>query len=573
MPAWLIALDRHLPIRYLTMLSFCTLAMAGAVSWAVWGQGVWAVALGAAGFALGLRDMAQAKRAVLRNYPVIGHMRYLLEFIRPEIRQYFIESDHEAAPFSREQRSMVYQRAKGEPDKRPFGTQVDVHREGYEWINHSLAPTTLDSHDFRITIGGACAQPYNASVFNISAMSFGALSANAILSLNAGAKKGGFMHDTGEGSISQHHRAPGGDLVWEIGSGYFGCRDPQGHFSEEAFVRNANEPQVKLIEIKLSQGAKPGHGGVLPGPKVTPEIAEARGVQVGEDCVSPAAHTAFSTPLELIEFVARLRRLSNGKPVGFKFCVGHPWEWFALCKAMLETGQTPDFIVVDGAEGGTGAAPVEFADHMGAPLQEGLLLVHNTLVGLGLRSRIRLGASGKIVSAFDIARAMALGADWCNSARGFMFALGCIQAQHCHTGACPTGVATQDPVRQRALVVSDKTERVYRFHDNTLHALKELVQAAGLKHPGELSARHIVRRIGNDEVRLLQDQFDFLQPGELLAAIRGETPWSHEVYRRYWPLARANSFQPMRDDGGVELPQPQTGGAVSAKLGLAESLS
>ncbi|MBQ0934083.1 FMN-binding glutamate synthase family protein [Ideonella paludis] len=572
MPAWLIALDRHLPIRYLTMLSFCTLAMAGAVAWAVWGVGAWAVALGAAGFALGVRDMAQSKRAVLRNYPVIGHMRYLLEFIRPEIRQYFIESDHEAAPFSREQRSMVYQRAKGEPDKRPFGTQVDVHREGYEWINHSLAPTTLDSHDFRITIGGACAQPYSASVFNISAMSFGALSANAIRALNAGAKKGGFMHDTGEGSISQHHRAPGGDLVWEIGSGYFGCRDAQGRFSEEAFVRNANEPQVKLIEVKLSQGAKPGHGGVLPGPKVTQEIAEARGVAVGQDCVSPAAHTAFSTPLELIDFMARLRRLSNGKPVGFKFCVGHPWEWFGICKAMLETGQTPDFIVVDGAEGGTGAAPVEFADHMGAPLQEGLLLVHNTLVGLGLRDRIRLGASGKIVSAFDIARAIALGADWCNSARGFMFALGCIQAQHCHTGACPTGVATQDPVRQRALVVSDKTERVYRFHDNTLHALKELVQAAGLKHPGELSARHIVRRIGNDEVRLLQDQFDFLQPGELLAAIRGETPWSHEVYRRYWPLARANSFQPLRDDGG-EPPLVQTGGAVSAKLGLAESLS
>lgn len=546
MLSWLMKIDRLVPVRYLTLVGLMLAALLGALGW--WqghGAGPWLLLVGGAGTLLGVRDLRQTQRSVLRNYPVLGHMRYWLEFIRPEIRQYFIESDNEAAPFSRQQRSLVYQRAKGDPDKRPFGTQVDVHAEGHEWINHSLAPTTLDSHDFRVLIGGPnCLQPYSASVFNISAMSFGALSANAILALNGGAKKGGFMHDTGEGSISAYHRSHGGDLVWEIGSGYFGCRDAQGRFSEEKFVANATSPQVRLIEIKLSQGAKPGHGGVLPGPKVTPEIAETRGVAVGEDCVSPAAHTEFGTPVELLLFLSRLRRLSGGKPVGFKLCIGHPWEWFAICKAMLETGLTPDFIVVDGAEGGTGAAPLEFSDHVGAPLQEGLLLVHNTLVGLNLRDRIRLGASGKIVSAFDIARAMALGADWCNSARGFMFALGCIQAQHCHTGACPTGVATQDPQRQQALVVPDKIERVARYHRNTLHALQELVQAAGLHHPGEITAAHIVRRVANDQVRLLRNQLCFLEPGELLAASRGEADWPHNVYRVYWPIARAESFQP-----------------------------
>ena len=546
MLSWLMKIDRLVPVRYLTLVGLMFAALLGALGW--WqghGAGPWLLLAGGAGTLLGVRDLRQTQRSVLRNYPVLGHMRYWLEFIRPEIRQYFIESDNEAAPFSRQQRSLVYQRAKGDPDKRPFGTQVDVHAEGHEWINHSLAPTTLDSHDFRVLIGGPnCLQPYSASVFNISAMSFGALSANAILALNGGAKKGGFMHDTGEGSISAYHRSHGGDLVWEIGSGYFGCRDAQGRFSEEKFVANATSPQVRLIEIKLSQGAKPGHGGVLPGPKVTPEIAETRGVAVGEDCVSPAAHTEFGTPVELLLFLSRLRRLSGGKPVGFKLCIGHPWEWFAICKAMLETGLTPDFIVVDGAEGGTGAAPLEFSDHVGAPLQEGLLLVHNTLVGLNLRDRIRLGASGKIVSAFDIARAMALGADWCNSARGFMFALGCIQAQHCHTGACPTGVATQDPQRQQALVVPDKIERVARYHRNTLHALQELVQAAGLHHPGEITAAHIVRRVANDQVRLLRNQLCFLEPGELLAAARGEGDWPHNVYRVYWPIARAESFQP-----------------------------
>jgi glutamate synthase domain-containing protein 2 len=489
---------------------------------------------------LGWHDITQTKRSVLRNYPVIGHMRFMLEFIRPEIRQYFLENDTDATPFSRAQRSLVYQRAKGETDKRPFGTQLDVHATGYEWINHAMVPTTLATHDFRITIGPDTAQPYAASVFNISAMSFGALSANAVLALNAGAKRGGFAHDTGEGSISSYHRTHGGDLIWEIGSGYFGCRNKDGSFNAEKFAANARDPQVKLIEIKLSQGAKPGHGGVLPGPKVTIEIAQARGVQVGEDCISPASHSAFSTPIELLQFVARLRDLSGGKPTGFKFCMGHPWEWFALVKAMLHTGITPDFMVIDGAEGGTGASPLEFTDHVGAPLQEGLQLVHQTLIGAGLRERIKIGCAGKVVSAFDMARLMAMGADWCNSARGFMFALGCIQAQHCHTGHCPTGVTTQDPVRQRALVVPDKAERVFNFHQMTLKALKELVQAAGLEHPGEITPHHIMRRSDDDRVATMAQLMRLrLHTGDLLKPDLSALPF---VYQHLWPLARAESF-------------------------------
>ena len=533
------SLNQQFPFRYLAWLACGLGFLFTAFTWLLNEQGNWLVLTFGALVLLGLRDVLQARRAVLRNYPVIGHLRFFFEFIRPEIRQYFIESDNEAAPFSRQQRSLVYQRAKADPDKRPFGTQLDVGAVGYEWINHSLAPTELTSQDFRITVGEARRQPYSASVFNISAMSFGALSANAIKALNAGAKKGGFAHDTGEGSISIHHRAHGGDLIWEIGSGYFGCRNPDGSFNAEKFQANACDPQVRMIEIKLSQGAKPGHGGVLPGAKVTPEIAAARGVSVGEDCNSPAAHSAFRTPSELMHFIQRLRDLSGDKPVGFKLCIGHPWEWFALCKAMLATGITPDFIVVDGGEGGTGAAPLEFTNHVGTPLQEGLLLVHNTLTGLNLRDKIAVGCAGKVTSAFDITRLMALGADWCNAARGFMFALGCIQAQHCHTGHCPTGVTTQDPWRQRALVVGDKTERVYRFHHNTLFALKELVQAAGLQHPSEITPAHIVRRVSTQEVRLLANLLPFLAPGCLL---NGELP--HAVYQAYWHLASADSFAP-----------------------------
>jgi glutamate synthase domain-containing protein 2 len=496
--------------------------------------------IGLALIAVGIHDLAQTQHSVLRNYPVIGHLRFLFEYIRPEVRQYFFESDTDNTPFSRQQRAIVYQRAKGALDKRPFGTQLDVYADGFEWINHSIIPAPVPAHDFRVLVGGpACTQPYSASVFNISAMSFGALSANAILALNRGAKQGGFAHDTGEGSISVYHREHGGDLIWEIGSGYFGCRNADGSFSEERFVENVRNPQVKMIEVKLSQGAKPGHGGLLPGAKVSREIADARGVFAGVDCVSPARHSAFKTPIGLLEYVCRLRELAGGKPVGFKLAIGHPWEWFAIAKAMRQTGMTPDFIVVDGKEGGTGAAPAEFIDRMGAPMKEGLLLVHNTLVGLNLRGKIRLGAAGKLVTAFDIARTMALGADWCNSARGFMFALGCIQAQSCHTGKCPTGVTTQDPFRQRALVVPDKAERVASFHDNTLKALAEMIAAAGLNHPSQIRPHHIVRRVSHNEIRLLSNLYPFLAPGELLDGDAEAT-----VYKVFWPKARADSFEP-----------------------------
>ncbi len=543
------ALDAHLPVRYSVMALCAFGVLLSLFSLVIFGVG-WLALLVCAGLVgVGVHDLRQTRHAILRNYPVIGHMRFLFEFIRPEMRQYFIESDSEAAPFSRAQRSLVYQRAKGEPDNQPFGTHLDVGKQGYEWVNHSMSPTKLSTHDFRIWIGGSvdapsasaqpCTQPYQASVFNISALSFGSLSANAIQALNKGAQMGGFAHDTGEGSISTHHRANGGDLIWEIGSGYFGCRHDDGTFNAERFAANARDPQVKLIEIKLSQGAKPGHGGILPGPKVTAEIAAARGVPEGKDCISPSSHSAFSTPVEMMHFIAKLRQLSGGKPVGFKLCIGHPWEWFAIVKAMLATNITPDFIVVDGAEGGTGAAPVEFSDHVGAPLQEGLQLVHNTLIGVNLRSRVSIGAAGKIVSAFDLVRLMALGADWCNAGRGFMMALGCIQAQSCHTGKCPTGVTTQDPQRQQALVVPDKAERVRNFHRSTLHALQELVQAAGLQHPNELSAHHIVRRVTDTEVRLLSNLIMRMEPGGLLGDLAGQ----HKVFSDYWPLANANSFR------------------------------
>ena len=547
------SLNELFPVRY-TVFGLCVVGTLLCIFTLVgFGQGGWLLPVFLALSALGVYDVMQTKRSILRNYPVIGHIRFVLEFVRPEMRQYFLESDNEATPFSRAQRSLVYQRAKGDSDKRPFGTQLDVHAEGYEWMNHSMVPTSIGSHDFRVWIGGTpesvalqgaeaglCTQPYHASVFNISAMSFGALSANAIRALNAGAKQGRFAHDTGEGSISVHHRAHGGDLIWEIGSGYFGCRNDDGSFNAQRFSDNARDPQVKMIEIKLSQGAKPGHGGVLPGPKVTAEIAAARGVPVGVDCVSPASHSAFSTPLEMMAFITELRKLSGGKPVGFKLCIGHPWEWFAIVKAMLASGVTPDFIVVDGAEGGTGAAPLEFTNHVGSPLQEGLLLVHNTLRGVGLRGRIRVGCAGKVVSAFDIARMMALGADWCNSARGFMFALGCIQAQHCHTGHCPTGVTTQDPLRQQSLVVPDKAQRVHSFHNLTLHALQELVQAAGLQHPRDISAHHIVRRSTDQKVKsLAQSILTQMADGVLLRQDLSALPL---IYRQSWPMARADSF-------------------------------
>jgi glutamate synthase domain-containing protein 2 len=535
-------LNQHYPIRYTAVLFAVFFSIIFAVVWLATGSGGFLFLLFGGLAALGVHDMRQTRHAILRNYPLIGRFRFMLEAIRPELRQYFLESDTEAAPFSRAQRTLVYARAKGQADKRPFGTQLNVNQPGYEWLHHAMVPKHLTSSDFRITVGGSqCTQPYDMSLFNISAMSFGALSANAIQALNRGAAIGRFAHDTGEGSISVHHEKHGGDLIWEIGSGYFGCRNEQGQFDPERFKATAAHAQVKMIEIKLSQGAKPGHGGVLPGAKVSPEIARARGVPVGVDCVSPASHSAFSTPTELVQFITQLRELSSGKPVGFKLCVGHAWEWFAIAKAMHASGIYPDFIVVDGSEGGTGAAPLEFSDHMGMPLQDGLRLIHNTLVGLGVRDQIRIGASGKIVSAFDMARVIAMGADWCNSARGFMFALGCIQAQACHTGHCPTGVTTQDPVRQQALVVPDKAQRVANFHRETLVSLMDMVGAAGLTHPKDITADHILRRIDANNIAPLSALLPSISEGALVRATADPTDWP-PVFQNFWHRATPESF-------------------------------
>jgi glutamate synthase domain-containing protein 2 len=489
---------------------------------------------------LGVADLLQTHHSIQRNYPVIGHIRWMVEFVRPEIRQYLIEGDEEAAPFSRAQRSLVYMRAKGHMGEHPFGTLMDAYADGFEFIGHSNHPAPpSDPKSFRITIGGdQCAQPYSASIFNISAMSFGSLSANAIRALNKGAALGGFSHDTGEGSISTYHRENGGDIVWEVASGYFGCRTPEGRFDPVRFAEQAAAEQVKMIEIKLSQGAKPGHGGVLPGPKVTREIAETRGVPIGVDCISPASHSEFSTPLGLMAFIARLREGSGGKPVGFKLCIGHPWEFMGMVKAMRQSGIRPDFIVVDGTEGGTGAAPMEFTDHLGAPMREGLLFVHNTLVGAGLREQIRIGAAGKIVSAFDIASVLAIGADWTNAARGFMFALGCVQSLSCNTNHCPTGVATQDRLRQNALVVPDKAERVRQFHDRTVQALADILAAAGLKHPSELGPHHLSRRTSATQIKQFSEIHTFLKPGELL-----DGSCEHSFYAENWKLASAERFE------------------------------
>jgi len=496
------------------------------------------LALFAALSVIGTMDLIQAPHAVLRNYPLTAHIRFILEEIRSEIRQYFLESEKDGTPFSRDKRALVYQRAKRALDKRPFGTQNDVYVSGHEWLDHSIAPKVPVKEPFRIVVGGPdCAKPYSASVFNISAMSFGALSPNAIRSLNIGARKGNFAHDTGEGGYSAYHRENGGDLIWEIGSGYFGCRNGDGTFCAEKFETVARSDQVKMVEIKLSQGAKPGHGGVLPAAKVTPEIAASRGVPVGVDCISPSRHSAFSSPVEMMHFIAKMRRLSGGKPAGFKLCIGHPWEFLAICKAMLATEIYPDFIVVDGTEGGTGAAPLEFVDHLGMPMREGLNFVHNALIGINARDRITLGAAGKIVSAFDIARAMALGADWCNSARGFMFALGCIQSLSCHTDRCPTGVSTQNRSRQRALVVADKSERVFNFHRATIESLAELAAAAGLDHPNQFRPAHFSRRVSPNEVKSFAELYPPLRPGELLAGT------ADKRFAAAWAMAHAEEFR------------------------------
>jgi glutamate synthase domain-containing protein 2 len=490
---------------------------------------------------LGVYDYVQTSHTVTRNFPVVGHLRYLLEDLGPELHQYIVESDVDGRPFNRDARTLVYERARSVADEKPFGTEQDVYAEGYTYLTHSIQPSPIARDPvatMRISVGGSqCAQPYSLSVLNVSAMSFGALSGRAVQAMSEGARMGGFAQDTGEGGISRFHRAGGADLIWEIGTGYFGCRTPEGGFDPEAFQSSARDPQVKMIEVKLSQGAKPGHGGVLPGSKVTREIARARGVPQGQTCYSPPAHSAFSTPVEMMLFIDRLRTLSGGKPTGFKLCVGKPHEVMAVVRAMLVTEIVPDFIVVDGAEGGTGAAPQELSNSMGYPLLEGLSLVDNALMGAGLRNAIRLGASGKLVNAAAIATALALGADWCNTARAFMFSVGCIQAQRCHDNTCPTGVTTQDPGLQRALVVSAKAPQVRNFHANTVRALAGFVAAMGLQHTSELAPHHIMRRVGATQVAGLEAVYPRVAPGSLL---RGDAA---PALQDAWNISSADSFE------------------------------
>ncbi len=496
--------------------------------------------------ALGLYDAVQTRHTLTRNYPVAARIRWLFYELRPYLRAYIVEGDEEGTPYSYEARRLVYARAEKTSDTHPFGTQLDLDSPEYGWLSHSITPATSPDTRPTVRVGSPqCEHPYEVSVLNISAMSFGALSAAAIEALNKGAWIGGFYHDTGEGGISPYHLKPGGDLVWEIGSGYFGCRDDDGNFSPQLFREQAIRDSVKMIEIKLSQGAKPGHGGLLPGAKVTAEIAETRKVPAGEDCVSPRAHSAFHTPVELLQFAARLRELSGGKPVGVKLCVGHVHEVMALMKAMHKTGVLLDFIVVDGAEGGTGAAPLELSNNVGMPLKEGLLVVRNALVGAGLRDKIRLAASGKVYSAAGLAECLAIGADWCNAARAFMFSIGCIQALRCHTGTCPTGITTQDPRRQHGLVVDVQAQRAANFHARTLVALSDVVGAAGLEHPRDLQPHHVHHRISANASAPLDRIWHFLAENTLLDA-PDDTP-----YAWWWRAADPDDFAPRLPwDGG-----------------------
>ena len=502
-----------------------------------WHPFLWVLAPLGILFGLGVQDCLQVRQAVRRNFPVAGRLRYLFEMIRPEINQYFVESNMDGTPFSREQRSIVYQRAKGALSTLPFGTQRNVYETGYEWMDHSMYPRAAMKEEPRVTIGGPrCRKPYTASLLNVSAMSFGALSGAAVTALSRGAAQGGFFHNTGEGSVSSYHIEGGADLCWQVGTGYFGCRDGEGNFDPEQFRRTATTDCVKLIEVKLSQGAKPGHGGILPAAKITPEIAKIRSVPLGEDVVSPPYHSAFSSPRGLLEFIEQLRELSGGKPVGFKLCVGAHHEFIGVCKAMVETGLTPDFITVDGGEGGTGAAPLEFSNSMGTPLAEGLAFVHSTLVGFNLRGAIRVIASGKVTTGFHIAQRLALGADLCNSARGMMLALGCIQARRCNSNHCPVGVATQDPSLVVGLDVGDKAPRIYRYHKATVEAFLDLLGAAGLGHPSDLRPWHIQRRVSPSKVMNYAQIFELVEPGALLKAPLPES------YERSMLIASAESF-------------------------------
>lgn len=523
------------PRLFLVIFSALT-ALTGLVLF-IWAPGwLWLWAMLPALMVLGLLDL-RSKHNVLRNYPIIGHLRYLLEFIRPELRQYFFESEQSGRPFNREQRDVINKRADAQPDTAPFGTRVDVEDAGYDFVQHSMAPKDVDDSFGRITIGGPqCRRPYHSSRLNISAMSFGSLSGNAVLAMNKGAKLGNFAQDTGEGGISPYHCEYGGDLIWEIGSGYFGCRHKDGSFNADEFERKARTEQVKMIEIKISQGAKPAHGGLLPGSKVNKEIAETREIEEGKDCLSPASHPEFDTPIGLMHFIARLRKLCGGKPVGFKLCLGKRDEFMGVCKAMLETGIQPDFITVDGAEGGTGAAPAEFEDFVGTYINEALPFVHNCLTGIGKRDEIVVIASGKVAMGFDMVEKIALGADMCNAARAFMFSVGCIQAQRCHTNNCPTGVTTQNPARARALNVAAKALRVRNFHDATIKSFLDLTGAMGLESPDQLNPGHIFHRLEHGPASTYRGLHPLVEAGDFL---NGNVP---EAYAAEWSQATAERF-------------------------------
>jgi glutamate synthase domain-containing protein 2 len=524
-------------LRFFILGALVVLGALTTLAAAIGGPGWWVLlAVVVVLVAVGIHDVTQRKHSILRNYPVIGHLRFLLEGIRPELQQYFIERNYDGRPFDRDTRSAIYQRSKGITEEQPFGTERDVNEPGYEYLIHSTRPLEVAAVPPRVLIGGPdCKAPYAMSLMNVSAMSFGAISANAIAALNAGAARGGFAHDTGEGGLSKYHRN-GGDLVWELGSGYFGARTEHGDFDPVKFADTAADDQVKLVSLKLSQGAKPGIGGVLPGAKVTAEIAEARGVQIGEKCVSPSYHRVFSTPRELVLFIARMRELSGGKPTGFKLCLGSRVDFLAICKAMLAEGVAPDFIVVDGGEGGTGAAPLEYEDHIGTPLTEGLMTVHNALVGVGLRGQVKIGASGKVTSGVDIVKRLIQGADYTNSARAMMMAVGCIQAQTCHTNTCPVGVATQDPKRMRALDIADKTERVFRYQDRVVAQAMQVIASMGLESPAELHPRMLRRRIDHEQVLSYEEMFTQLAPGQLLA----QPPTDR--WQRDWDAANPDRF-------------------------------
>ncbi|HEY6218728.1 MAG TPA: FMN-binding glutamate synthase family protein [Gemmatimonadaceae bacterium] len=524
-------------MRRLFVVLSVAILVAEAVVAVWWPPVLWSLVVVGPLIVLGLVDVTQTHHSVRRNFPIIGHGRYLMEMVRPEINQYFVESNSDGKPFSRNERSVIYQRAKGALDTLPFGTQRDVYASGYEWINHSLAPKAPDHTAERVKVGGPqCTQPYSASIFNVSAMSYGSLSKNAVLALNRGAKMGNFAHNTGEGGLSPYHLEPGGDIIWQIGTGYFSCRNKDGTFSLAEFQKRAQLPQVKMIEIKLSQGAKPGHGGILPARKLTQEIIDIRGVEPGKDVISPPAHTAFNTPAGLLEFVQRLREASGGKPVGFKLCIGKRREFLAIVKAMRSTGIQPDFITIDGAEGGTGAAPMEFSDFVGTPLNDGLSFVHNALVGAEMRDGIRLIAAGKVHTGFHIATKVALGADMCNAARAMMFALGCIQALRCNSNKCPTGVATQDPELVAGLDVTDKSVRVARFHKETVKSFFEVLGAAGFERPEELRPWNVMRRVSTTEIRNFSEIYPLAEPGELV----GPTPSG--TLARAWQAASPDRF-------------------------------